>query len=232
MNTTTTHTTEQATEQTQQEPLAAPTHQAPTLLAPTLASIMNIRVRPLPLAKGWRDFMGNLPAESGWSIQVTGAPGQGKSTFAMKFADELQRHGNVLYAFAEEVHLAGTIQERARMSGMRSMNIAVPEIFTKAELKRHLDTGKYKFCIVDSINTFDDADDAEMTHLSKEYPLIGFFFVAQTLKTRKGARGSGANEHNVYATMMSELRGKERWMVHVKNRYGAKVSEMYVFTGA
>lgn len=197
---------------------------------PTLQEIMRIRVRPLPLSRKWRDFIGQLPADSGWSIQVTGAPGTGKSTWSLMFADEMQRHGKILYAFAEEAHRAGTIQERAKKAKVRmSSNLVIPEVQTLKALRAYLDTGRYKFCIVDSINTIEDATDFEVTSLTKLYPNIGFLFVAQTTKDRRRSRGDGRNEHNVYATFQSIRRENARYIVSEKNRYGGTVNEFFVF---
>lgn len=201
------------------------------LSEPTLQQLMRMQVRPMPLAKQWREFLGNLPIDSGWSIQVTGAPGTGKSTWALMFADEMQRHGRTIYAFAEELHSAGTIQERAKKAKVRmSNNLIIPEVTSIHVIRDYLDTGKYRFCIVDSINTIDDATDYEVTKLTKEYPKIGFLFVAQTNKNRKQARGDGRNEHNVYATFESIRKGNSRYIVPVKNRYGGIVSEFFVFS--
>ncbi|MBU3720548.1 MAG: hypothetical protein FGM22_07280 [Burkholderiaceae bacterium] len=197
---------------------------------PTLQQIMRMPVRPLPLTRRWRDFIGNLPSDSGWSIQVTGAPGTGKSTWSLMFADEMQRHGRVLYAFAEETHKAGTIQERAKKARVRmSGNLIIPEITDINVLRQYLDSGRYRFCIVDSINTFENATDYEVTSLTKSYPDIGFLFVAQTTKDRKRSRGDGRNEHNVYATFASIRRENARFIVAEKNRYGGIANEFFVF---
>lgn len=197
---------------------------------PTLQQIMRMQVRPIPLSRRWKDFIGKLPSDSGWSMQVTGGPGTGKSTWSLMFADELQRHGRTLYAFAEENHAAGTIQERAKMAKVRmTSNLVIPEINSISVLRNYLDTNRYRFCIVDSINTFDDATDYELTTLTKEYPHIGFLFVAQTTKDRKRSRGDGRNEHNVYATFASQRRGNARFIVAEKNRYGGAVTEFFVF---
>lgn len=198
---------------------------------PTLAQIMNVSVRPLPLQRRWRDFIGNLPADSGWSIQVTGAPGTGKSTWSLMFASELARHGRCLYAFSEETHAAGTIQERARKTKIRmTSNLIIPQVNSLEMLRQYLDSGRYRFCIVDSINTIDDATDYEVTSLTKQYPNIGFLFVAQTTKDRRRSRGDGRNEHNVYATFTSVRREHARYIVAEKNRYGGIVNEFFVFT--
>jgi predicted ATP-dependent serine protease len=201
------------------------------LAEPTLQQIMRMRVRPMMLSKRWRDFLGNLPADSGWSIQVTGAPGTGKSTWSLMFADEMQRHGKLLYAFAEEVHQAGTIQERAKKAKVRmTPNLVIPEVTRLSMIRAYLDTGKYRFCIVDSINTIEDATDFEVTSLTKAYPEIGFLFVAQTTKDRRRSRGDGRNEHNVYATFQSIRRENARFIVAEKNRYGGTVNEFFVFS--
>lgn len=200
---------------------------------PTLNDIMRIQVKPMNLSRPYREFFGNLPREFGWSMQITGAPGTGKSTFVMGFAAELSRHGRTLYVCAEEVHMAGTLQIRARLLKVNTQHLVLPEITSIVVLRKYLDSKRYKFCVIDSINTFNDATDYELTALTKEYPDIGFVFVAQTNKDRVSSRGSGQNEHNVYATFETIVREDgSRYVIHSKNRYGGTLQEIFVFKGA
>lgn len=194
---------------------------------------MRIKVKALNLTGKYREFFGNLPRDFGWSMQITGAPGTGKSTIVLGFAAELSHIGRTLYVCAEEVHQAGTLQQRAKLLRISSSRLVMPEITSIAVLRQYLDSQRYRFVIIDSINTFNDAEDFELTALTHEYPDIGFVLIAQTNKDRQSARGSGRNEHDVYATFETIVREDgSRCIIHNKNRYGGTLHELFIFKGA
>ncbi|MBI2794740.1 MAG: hypothetical protein HYX66_08860 [Ignavibacteria bacterium] len=200
---------------------------------------MNMHVEHIKLTPRYLKFVGRLPKNSGWSMQVSGAPGTGKSTWLLLWANELSRHGRVLYATAEELHASGTIQERIKMTGVKPYLVVMPEVETLSQLRQYLDSGRYDFAIVDSINALvstaetegEDISDADIIHLAKLYKDIGFTFAAQTTKNRKVAAGRSTNEHNVMSTFMTEKRGNDRFICHTKNRFGATESEFFIFSG-
>jgi predicted ATP-dependent serine protease len=190
---------------------------------------MSVRIMPLPLKGRWKDFLGNLPSNSGWSILLTGGPGTGKSTWTLMLCEQLANIGTTVYCFAEETIEAGTIQERADLAKIRNRQFYVPVVTKITEIRDMLQSGQFRFCVIDSINCIDDATDDEVMALVKEFPDIGFVFIAQTTKDRRSARGRGTNEHMAYVVLKSVVKGTSRYIITEKNRYGPKAHEFFVF---
>lgn len=164
-------------------------------------SLNDIPKRPgkfLKFPKRLQDFLGFLPADGQWSISLYGEPGCGKSSFAMSLADYLTPHGNVLYVTSEEDPRAGAMGLRAAtMRVANSTKIDILETNNPSVMWKNVESGKYRYVVIDSINEFLDEDESEIpakviTQQRKKYPDVSFIFISQTRSDGKQAGGKKA----------------------------------------
>jgi predicted ATP-dependent serine protease len=117
--------------------------------------------RPLKLKKTKDLFLNMFPAIK---IFMKGAPGSGKSSFALMLADDFALNGNVLYILAEETLYRGSLASRIKRMKVISPNIEFLELklfedsgmTPREEILQRLNSGKYQYVIVDSMNVLDD----------------------------------------------------------------------------
>jgi hypothetical protein len=130
----------------------------------TLREITRMPYKAAALSPKWREFLGHVPADEQFSVLLAGPAGT--------------RLGHVLYVCAEERTKTGTLRLRAKLLGISSSRIWLHDTVHYAEVCEQLDTGKYKFCVIDSIQEMDIEDEALMQILDR-YPRVVFVFVAQ-----------------------------------------------------
>lgn len=160
------------------------------------------RVLPLPLPFPFNKFLGVVPQNSAWKCVVYGAPGSGKSTFLLNLADVLTRYGGVLYGNLEESVSRGTLQQKLKL-----VNVASKVMFLEKsdpdELYRELDTGAYKYCVVDSISEFAKSPKQYKLFKDKinEYKDVTFFFVLHATKSALNYKGPSELSHDADLTI-------------------------------
>jgi len=157
-----------------------------------LANTVNYRTKPLHLSSDWSMFLGELPSNAQWTILVYGPSHGGKSSFVMKFAQELANNGKLLYINAEESLEGGTLQSK-----LRRLNITSPKIFFYDDddiegIRKELSKGIYQFVIFDSLSKVAKANKQSVLDVfnwHKEFPKINFIYVLFTTKDGKAYKG-------------------------------------------
>lgn len=161
-----------------------------------LKSVLNTKIKPMPLPNDLWKWLDNIPLKEQWSIGIYGVTGGGKSSFLLYLAAVLSKHGKLLYANFEENVQGGTIQNKARTMGYNKnmrwnwalKNIVFLNSTSIDYLKDALATGKYKFCIIDSVSSI-LAEYKVKLHdilaLKEQYPEVDFIFVLHATKDGK-----------------------------------------------
>lgn len=87
---------------------------------------------------------------------LTGQPGIGKSTLLMQICAEISKSQPVLYISGEES--AGQVKLRAARLGASSENLNFASSTSGNDIAKTIETGKFKFVVVDSIQTLSLAE--------------------------------------------------------------------------
>ncbi len=87
---------------------------------------------------------------------LTGQPGIGKSTLLMQICAEISKNEPVLYISGEES--AGQVKLRAARLGASSKQLSFASSTSGNDIARTIETGKFKFVVVDSIQTLSLAE--------------------------------------------------------------------------
>ncbi len=87
---------------------------------------------------------------------LTGQPGIGKSTLLMQICAEISKNEPVLYISGEES--AGQVKLRASRLGASSKQLSFASSTSGNDIARTIETGKFKFVVVDSIQTLSLAE--------------------------------------------------------------------------
>lgn len=162
-----------------------------------------------------KHFFGKLLPKS--KMLIYGPPGSGKSSFALLLAEELAQNGSVLYFLSEEKLDIGYVKERLKLMKIKNANIHFDDSKDWNNLIDDVNTLKYKFIIVDSINAI-DVKQEDFMELAKEFPELSFIFICHTTKDKKTYSGIAALEHEVDDSIMVN----DGLAVTMKNRGGMK----------
>lgn len=157
-----------------------------------LDDIRNYRTKPLHLPVAWNKFLGDLPSNAQWTIIVYGHSFGGKTSFILKFAQQLIRNGKLLYINAEESLNGGTLQEKIRNLNISSKKISFFDDVDLEDIKSELRTGKYKFVVFDSLSKIAKTNKIsalDVFNIHKEFPNINFIFILFTTKDGKTYKG-------------------------------------------
>lgn len=115
----------------------------------------------------------------GFYMMVTGAPGNGKSTFSIQFSEYLNsNHGRVLYLAAEQPRLNLPLQNLLKENNVSFDIHTQPP--SKLELLNEQIKG-YKFVVFDSVNHM-NLSSYDLKKLKDSNPLISFVCVMQSTK--------------------------------------------------
>lgn len=182
--------------------------------------LSRIRFKPLPMVRKAKDIIGFAPDNVQFKVIIAGFPGSGKSTFTIKLMNLLANRNfkyKALFGNFEENTELGTITNKLRITGVNNENISFLEQPTLEEFYSELDTGEYKFAVIDSLsviaNTKNEVEELFNT-LKTKYPTIPFFFVLHFTKLGQ-YYGSSYIEHMVDIS----LRAKDGKIETVKNRF-------------
>lgn len=167
----------------------------------------------------WEDFLGN--PQPNFYITIFGKAGQGKSNFAFQFAEYLaNHHGKVLYVSKEE-GLSATTQGKIRLNKALSAYLDFTDIPDLQTIQKTIEERKYRFLVLDSINTL-QFEPEDIQTLKLNHPHLGVVCIQQSTKNGE-ARGSNAFSHD--ADVVIEV---EQGEAHLhKNRYAEKEGKNY-----
>ncbi len=144
----------------------------------------NYRItKPIKMNRLYSDFLGIFPADEQFSLLLHGAPGGGKSSFLLKLADELAKNYPILYGNLEEKSGTTLRNKLHTMKVRQKINFLGNN--TVEEMKKEIDTGQYKFVIVDSISMFCTTERAVREFFEYVYtmPKTNFLFIAHQTKS-------------------------------------------------
>lgn len=160
----------------------------------------------------WSSFLGE--PEIKFSYLIYGKPGQGKSTFALKFAHYLaSEKGKVIYNSSEE-GVSKTLVDNLKRLSAANQYFLVTQCKTLDELTAMLKQNPSPFVFIDSANNMNiKAQDIET--LKKMFPKNSFIVINQS--TKEGLlRGSQEFNHNADTVIKIENGVAQT----EKNRYG------------
>jgi DNA replication protein DnaC len=152
-------------------------------------------------------------------MAVYGKPGQGKSTFCLKFGHYLaSKFGNKVLFISKEEGISVSLQDK-----IKRLNLAHELlIFSKCN-PMETDLRGYRFIIIDSVNDAGlSPEDVQV--LKENYPKSSFISILQSTKDGN-FRGSNAHTHNADIV----IKVSEGTAETEKNRFGAKNSYSILF---
>ena len=153
--------------------------------------LLQLRFSELVLNRKLQQVLGKIPAKEQWLMLLHGVPGSGKSTYSLVLAKELSKYGNILYANFEEA-VGPTLQKKVEVAKLRNEKVKFLENNTTDELWKRLDTGIYKYCIVDSISEVAKSERrvSEFGSKLREYPKTSFILIGHSKKSTNGKKDS------------------------------------------
>ena len=171
----------------------------------------------------WYDFLGE--PDPSFLMIISSLPGHGKTLFCLKFANYLaQNFGRVIF-FENEMDEIRTKRLFDFLGERPSPNL---DFNFKADnpqaITRVLDSGRYQFCFVDSIQMSNFDDEHDLWELKKRYKMgfVGISFA----NGKGGTRGSIVKQHQGDVTIEFTKPGVA---VTRKNRFGKVGEEFIVF---
>ncbi len=130
------------------------------------------------------------------NMLIYGPRGEGKTTFALQYINDLSKNGDVLYVMTEE-GISTRLKERLRWNKINAKNISFLETRDFHILREYLDSGNYKFVVIDSHNKIEGATQKQIIELLDEYSNISFVIIARMDKEAKIYRGDSDWEYDV-----------------------------------
>lgn len=106
-------------------------------------------IETYPFTGAWARVMGEPDVR--FSTLIRGGAKSGKSSFCSLFAQEVSQWGRVLYISTEERLNSKTLQERLKRLDVTSTKIRFSDTRNIDDIDALLQTGGYRFVIIDSI---------------------------------------------------------------------------------
>lgn len=161
------------------------------------SDIMNSNYDVIELKGQWTDFMEH--PERNLQLAIYGKPKNGKTVFSMQLANQLARHGTVLYNLADQGFSLST-QKILKITGLnKNPNVYFSDGRTLADLEAKIQEGKYDFVFIDLINKYKLTPD-EFDAFRKKHRDIGFILVFESTKDGN-FKGDQAWTHDVHAVI-------------------------------
>lgn len=188
----------------------------------TMKQVRKTPVRVYHLSPLFRAFLGVI--EQNFSILFWGLPGQGKSSFVLALAQELQRFGEILYISSEES--LSKIKSKSDLMRVSSPRISVLTVKSSVlqQVKAYASTGKYRFLVIDSVSDIKLTGD-QAKELIAEFPNVNFLFIGHSNKDGKAYSGSKDIGHSV--DVIVEV--KDGIATTTKNRFAEKGKVFDIF---
>lgn len=144
----------------------------------SLRDLQKAQFKTLQFSGKWKELMGT--PEERFSVMIYGQSGQGKSTFAINFAEYLSNNfGTVLFNSAEE-GISLTLQDK--LKNLKSTDLFISHHKDFNSMKKHLKTSTCKFVVLDSVNHMNLTPEnvEELRNMDKTR---GFISIHQVTKT-------------------------------------------------
>jgi hypothetical protein len=140
----------------------------------------------------WQDFLGQ-PAIRFFAV-IHGKAGEGKSTFAIQFANYLATNfGKAIYISGEE-GFSKTFKDKFERLGATAQNLYVGDLRAFKDIVTELKKNAYHFIFIDSLDTLKIGPD-EMKQLRQMLPNNAFITISQSTKDGN-MRGSNEIKHD------------------------------------
>lgn len=155
--------------------------------------ILNMDFDVLEFDGEWLELIGK-PSKPFYSL-VWGDAKAGKSFFALRFGQYLNKFGRVLYVPAEEL-ISHTLKEKIRET--KSTDLQFKPTRDIKELDEYLNKHHLKldFVFIDSA-TIMNLEPSHLEQLRADYPKISFIVLLQSIKGAKDFKGDQNWRHNV-----------------------------------
>ena len=176
---------------------------------PVPVNIKDIMRMPVPTGlklNRTKTFFGKLLPH--FTMLIWGRPGGGKSTFALKFAEDLALNGKVLYFLTEEKLSAGRVGERLTRNRIKADNVDFDDSGDFFVLRDIVERNLYDYIIIDSINKVNGINTEQIDDFIDEaikmFPNLSIISIAQTDKSRRNYKGPADFAHNVDTEIVVE----------------------------
>jgi len=189
-------------------PEKAMANKIPEVKTMQLDDFQKVEFKPLGFTQEW-EHLGN--PEMGFRMLIWGENGNGKSTYAIKFAEYLaNNHGFVLYNSSEE-ELGLSLQNKTK--NIKSKWFALSKARTFDELYQLAQNPSYAIIFIDSINDMNISYEQFKTLLDQN-PNKSFIYVMQVTKN-----GSFRGDNRFAHEAGIKVQVKDRQPIVEKTRY-------------
>lgn len=164
----------------------------------------------LKLKSPYKEMFGKI--SNTFKLFLHGGPGSGKTTFLLKFANDLTELGSVLYVSSEEFDSTTLVEKLKELMKKEGLDFELPDnLFFSKEIGNLKD---YDFIIIDSVNDIGLGIE-EFKEIKEKFPEKAFILVLQNTKAGD-YKGGKEWEHEV------DIAAKvEEGVIDIfKNRYG------------
>lgn len=193
--------------------------------------ILKQKIVPTPMPSVYQKFFDILPFNSQWIMGVSGLSGHGKSTFLYILCGVLSKYAKVLYANIEENIEGGTIKRKIDETQLyqkfphAKRRIQFLEDNSYNGMIEELETGKYKYCVIDSVSKLQGRKHSShaLIDLKLRFPKVNFIFVLHYLKF--GGTYKGGSELIHEFDVFYEV--EDLVVYHIKNRFKTKQTRKF-----
>ncbi len=188
------------------------------------SDLQKINYKALNFTGKWHEFFG-YPSIN-FHCVIHGMSGEGKSTFAIQFANYLaQNFGRVIYISGEE-GFSKTFRDKVSKNNAVSDDLFVADLRTFDDIVKEIGTNTFNFIFIDSLDNM-KIDANKMKELRERYKDSALITISQSTKDGK-IRGSYEIVHDcdVAVKVVNGI------AITVKNRFKEKGKEIVVFASA
>jgi len=196
------------------------------------------QIAPIPMARIWKDFLGELPIDSQITMLVHGPSHGGKTSFMLKLAKEWGLRYPVLYVNAEEEIGGGTLEVKLRQfkfprsrfekrKGVYFTNHGNNGDNNLDNIIKWIDTGFFKYVIFDSATKLARINNCklkEIVDLAENYRThnINFASILFTTKDQKNYKGDSDLKYDAEMTirvdnLIADCKEKNRYKFDKNN---------------
>ena len=184
--------------------------------------LTNLQYFALNFQERWQDFLGQ--PSTNFHCAIHGMPGEGKSTFAIQFANYLaENFGSVVYVSGEE-GFAKTMKDKLNYNNAHSPNLSIADLRTKDELLAEIEPNTFNFIFIDSLDNM-RINAVDMKEIKTNYANSALITISQSTKDGK-MRGSLEIIHDADISIAVSNGVAET----TKNRFLEKGKKFNIFT--